>query len=67
MTHLNSAHIFNANTNVRSVEIGPKTVFCKFEESIVLEPTPMINILPGNYVVIANPVVAVNVDGMNFV
>jgi len=49
-------HILDQNTNVTSVEIGPKTYIRQDNEKVVFGPQQMITIPPRHYCVIENPV-----------
>lgn len=49
-------HILDQNTNVTSVEIGPKTYIRQDNEKVVYGPERMITIPPRNYCIIENPV-----------
>jgi len=49
-------HVLNRNTNVVTVQVGPKTHRCKEEEKVVYGPSNMIIIPPGQYVIVDNPV-----------
>jgi len=50
-------HVLDNNTNVTSVEVGPRTITVADSQTIVLNPTPMIIIPPRHYCFISNPVV----------
>lgn len=50
-------HILDQNTNVTSVEIGPKTYIRQDNEKVVFGPQQMITIPPRHYCIIENPVV----------
>jgi len=49
-------HILDQNTNVTSVEVGPKTYIRQDNEKVVFGPQQMITIPPRHYCVIENPV-----------
>ena len=53
-------HILDQNTNVTSVEVGPKTYIRQDNEKVVFGPQQMITIPPRHYCVIENPV---SIDG----
>lgn len=48
-------HVLDNNSNTTSVQAGPKTFVRKDHEEVVLKSTPMINIPPRSYCVVANP------------
>ena len=53
-------HILDQNTNVTSVEVGPKTYIRQDNEKVVFGPQQMITIPPRHYCIIENPVVVDN-------
>ncbi|KAH3757025.1 major vault protein [Pelomyxa schiedti] len=49
-------HVFDNNTNVTTVVVGPRTFTRRDHENIILGPEAMITVPPRNYCKISNPV-----------
>ena len=50
-------HILNKNTNVTHLELGPQNLVLQEHESLIKGPLPHIMLHPGQFCVIADPVV----------
>jgi len=50
-------HVLNNNTNVTSVVTGPLTFTVQDDQSVVLQPTPMIIIPPRHYCIVSSPAI----------
>jgi major vault protein len=50
-------HIFDGNTNIVRVEVGPLRYTLQSEESLECKPTPFLTVPPNHYISITHPVV----------
>eukprot|EP01126_Amoeba_proteus_P047298 TRINITY_DN538_c0_g1_i1.p1 TRINITY_DN538_c0_g1~~TRINITY_DN538_c0_g1_i1.p1 ORF type:complete len:831 (+),score=142.75 TRINITY_DN538_c0_g1_i1:97-2589(+) len=50
-------HVLDNNSNTTSVIVGPQTITVADNQTVVLQPTPMVIIPPRHYCIISNPVV----------
>ena len=48
-------HVLDQTSNVTRVEIGPQTFIRKDNEKVILAPTKMVIVPPGNYCCVTNP------------
>jgi len=48
-------HVLDQTSNVTRVEIGPQTFIRKDNEKVILAPTKMVIVPPGNYCSVTNP------------
>eukprot|EP01126_Amoeba_proteus_P027920 TRINITY_DN2762_c0_g2_i1.p1 TRINITY_DN2762_c0_g2~~TRINITY_DN2762_c0_g2_i1.p1 ORF type:complete len:848 (-),score=185.69 TRINITY_DN2762_c0_g2_i1:144-2624(-) len=55
-------HVLDNNTNTTEVIVGPQTFTVSDNQTVVLQPTPMVIIPPRHYCIISNPAVR-NPDG----
>ncbi|KAF8568037.1 hypothetical protein P879_08422 [Paragonimus westermani] len=53
-------HVLDLNSNTQNLVLGPRSYVCKEHERFACEPRKMISLLPMEYCVIENPVVAEN-------
>ena len=53
---LHYVHILNRNTNVSYVRLGPQNLVLKEHESLLKGPLPHVTLRPGQFCVIADPV-----------